>query len=230
MNLIWLIPLCVGAYLVGNVNFSIILARFKHGKDIRKMGSGNAGATNMLRQFGTRWGIVILLLDVTKGVAGALTGYLLYGRGTVDGHIAMYAMGLAVVLGHCFPVIYKFRGGKGVSTIVGVFLVANPLLAAGMFLIGFLYVVIWEYGAVSSIIFVTVLVINQSIEQGDSLTVNLLLASFYVLVIITHRKNIFRILTGGENRASVLKRLKKKTFEKKRAKWLEEDNCNEKIN
>jgi len=222
MDLIWLIPLCIGAYFFGNINFAVILSRIKHGKDIRKMGSGNAGATNMLRQFGTKWGIVILLVDILKGVVVALTGYLLYGVGTVDGHIALYAMGLAVVLGHCFPVIYKFRGGKGVSTVVGVFLVANPLLALGMFFVGLAYVMIWEYGAVSSIIFVTVMVINQSVVQGDSLTVSLLLASFYVLVLITHRKNIFRLLTGGENRASVLKKLKKKNFEKKRQKWLEE--------
>jgi len=223
MDLIWLIPFCIGAYFIGNINFSVFLSRRIKKCDVRKMGSGNAGATNMLRQFGTKWGIMILTLDVLKGLIPALVGYLVYGVGTNDGYIALYSMGLAAVVGHCFPVLLKFKGGKGVATIVGVFLVVNPILALIAFAAAVGYAMIWEYGAVSSFIFVTTLVVAQSITQGASLTITLLLFSFYILVCITHRKNIYRLLIGAESRASILKSIKKKKFEKKKQEWLEEE-------
>ena len=119
------------AYLLGSVSFSILVVRLIAGKDIRQEGSGNAGATNVLRNHGAKAGVVVALLDVAKGAAAvwamrAVTGDPRY----------LAAAALAVVLGHVFPVFFRFRGGKGVATTVGAFLVLAPgatLVVMGLF-------------------------------------------------------------------------------------------------
>ena len=213
-----MIAFCVGSYFIGNINFAIIFSRTRK-KDIRNVGSGNAGTTNMLRAFGFRIALLTLVLDGLKGAVPALIAYFSFGMGTAEGMLALYACGFATVLGHCYPVLYRFRGGKGVATIVGVFFVANPLVAFIAFMVGIIYVLIWEYSAISSLIFVTTMVIYQSLQYNYYLSVNLILFAFYLLVWITHRKNIFRLLTGEESRASILKKLKRKTMIKKQQDW-----------
>jgi glycerol-3-phosphate acyltransferase PlsY len=154
---LWALPIfCVFAYALGHVNFSIIISKLK-GKDIRTIGSGNPGATNMKRAFGLKWALVVLVLDMSKSVVPALLGVALFGGmknydfslfgggSNTNGLIGLYSMGFAAVLGTCFPVlscfsfkkvenkrkfsfdIKKISGGKGVSATMGVFTVANPL-------------------------------------------------------------------------------------------------------
>ena len=224
-NLIWLIPICLVCYVIGNINFSVIISKRKMKKDIRHTGSGNAGTTNMLRAFGFKWAVIILFLDIAKGVATALVGYGLFGFGSTNGTIALFSCGLASVLGHCFPVFYKFRGGKGVATMVGVFMVASPVVAIIAFLIGVIYVFIWEYAAVSSIIFVSTVITHNILIWGDVLVVALLLCGFYFLFCFMHRKNILRLLRGTENKASPLKKLKTKNIAKKQEEWIKEVNA-----
>ena len=211
MDLIWLIPICVGAYFIGNVNLAVILSKRFLRKDIRGLGSGNAGTTNMLRNFGFKWAIVVFLYDILKGVIPVLIMRLLVGE------IAMYAVGLAVVVGHCFPILSRFRGGKGVATLMGAFLVIAPAVTAIAFAIGLLYIMIFEYGAVSSLIFITIIVLWQSVHTTN-LTVHLLLVAFYLLVLFTHRGNILRLLRGRENKARLIKRIRKKFQKPKPAK------------
>jgi glycerol-3-phosphate acyltransferase PlsY len=112
----------VGGYLLGSVSFALWLVRFRTGSDIRKEGSGNAGATNVLRAHGKGLAIAVALLDVAKGTAAVLLVRLV----TADPRYAA-AAGLAAVLGHVFPLFSGFKGGKGVATAVGAFLALAPL-------------------------------------------------------------------------------------------------------
>jgi len=206
-NLIYLIPICIVAYFIGNINIAILTTR--KSRDIRKEASGNPGASNMLRTFGFKRAIVVFLFDVSKGVLPVLIAGLLYGLNAESGRIAMYAAGLSVVLGHCFPVLFRFKGGKGVATMVGVFLVINPLLALAAFGIGLLYVFIFDYAAVSSLLFINIVVLWQLFHDSH-IVIHGMLLGFYFLVMFTHRTNIARILMGQENKAGLLKKLKKK--------------------
>ena len=178
-------------------------------QDIRKSGSGNPGATNMLRTHGFKWGLFTFLFDTLKGTIPALTAALLYGFETNSGQIALYACGFCVVVGHCFPVIYKFRGGKGVSTIVGVMFIANPIVSTISFAGALAYFAVFEYGAMTSFIFITPVIAWKISQEKISLVVCLLLLCFFCLICYTHRKNIKRLLDGTENRAKMFT-LKKK--------------------
>jgi len=222
MSLYWLFLLCTVSYFIGNVNFSVICSRLLLRSDIRKSGSGNPGATNMLRNFGVKWGVAILVLDMLKGTLPALMGLLLYGIGTSNGTIAMYSCGLAAVLGHCFPVIFKFKGGKGAATTVGVFLVINPLLGAVAFVAVLLYGFAFEYASLSSILFITVCVLWEGLVVTHGIAVSVILCVFYVVILLTHRQNIRRLLTGKEQRASPLAKLKRRKMKQKQEIWLQE--------
>lgn len=235
MDLLWLILFCTVAYFIGSVNFAIIYAAWWKRKDPRKIGSGNAGATNLLRAYGFKVAISVLILDVIKGVVPALVAMFVFRvDGTSNGLIALYAVGLATVVGHSFPIYYRFRGGKGVACTLGVFLVANPLVAFIVFIVGLIYVLVMQYSAVSSLLFVTFLCVYQSvyhgigapmpsvpgieeggtpIYEGGSLAIILILFAFMLLNWFTHRKNIQRLLTGFENRAKLLKKLKRASKE-----------------
>jgi glycerol-3-phosphate acyltransferase PlsY len=114
--------LVVLAYLLGSISFAVLLVRATTGRDIRAEGSGNAGATNVLRSHGKKLALLVALLDVAKGVAAVLLVRLV----TADPRWAA-AAGFAAILGHVFPIFYGFRGGKGVATAVGAFLALTPL-------------------------------------------------------------------------------------------------------
>jgi glycerol-3-phosphate acyltransferase PlsY len=114
--------LVIVAYLLGSISFAVLLVRASTGRDIRAEGSGNAGATNVLRSHGKKLALLVALLDVAKGVAAVLLMRLV----TSNPRWAA-AAGFAAILGHVFPVFYGFRGGKGVATAVGVFLALSPL-------------------------------------------------------------------------------------------------------
>jgi glycerol-3-phosphate acyltransferase PlsY len=137
-----------GAYLVGGIPFGYLLVRWRTGRDVRQMGSGNIGATNVLRTTGRAAGVVTLLLDIGKGylavwLAGRLTG------GNVR---AMSAAAVAVMLGHAFPVFLRFRGGKAVASFVGAYLCLAPLpllAALGVFVAA---VAVWRYISLGSIL------------------------------------------------------------------------------
>ena len=147
MQITLLIAVIIFSYLLGNISWARIIASRKH-IDITKQGSGNPGATNTLRTLGGKAGVTVFLLDIIKGVIPALVGVLLFGgyastnvpllvTGTNESYLALYLCGLAAVLGHTLPAIYKFRGGKGIATMFGVFLVAQPILSIVVFAICF---------------------------------------------------------------------------------------------
>jgi len=222
MDLIWLIPLCIGAYLVGNINFSIIVSHIKK-NDIRKHSSGNPGSTNMLRMFGVKWATATLIADMMKGAIPALIGVLLFGGwGSDYGIIALYAAGLSAAIGHCFPVFYKFRGGKGAATMIGIFMVANPILWAIVFVVLFFHFITWEYGAIVSFKFALIMGIVEALRHDTNFVAGLLLIGIFVLILITHRKNIIRLLAGTESKASTLKKLKNKKYNAQKKEWIKQ--------
>ena len=199
--------------MIGNISFAIILSRKKN-NDITKLGSGNPGSMNMLRNFGFKTGFLTLTLDCLKGATPALVGMLTLGE-----H-GLYLAGLGVVLGHIYPVVRKFKGGKGVACTLGVFLVANPLWTLAFFVIAFFYLLFFDYGAIASFIVVTAMTIIEAGAHAGDLMVSILLFLIFFIVFFSHRKNITRLLIGKENKANLkraLSKLKsKKTHEEKK--------------
>jgi glycerol-3-phosphate acyltransferase PlsY len=139
--------LIIGAYLLGSIPFGLILAKLFSGTDVRKEGSGNIGATNVARVVGPLAGVATLILDIAKGAGAVLAAE----RVTNDSATWMILAGIAALVGHCYPVWLKFKGGKGVATAAGVFLVLSPwafLCAAILFV---LIVAYWGYVSLGSI-------------------------------------------------------------------------------
>jgi acyl phosphate:glycerol-3-phosphate acyltransferase len=187
-------------YLLGSIPFGYLLVRVMGGGDIRKVGSGNIGATNVARTSGWSVGVATLLLDAAKGfLAVWLTGHFTGG----NIRFMMYA-GLAAILGHVFPVWLKFAGGKGVATALGVFLaICWPAIATAALLF-ILVVLFWRYVSLASIsaaaalpLFVYMLYAPRH-APPTAISVSTLVAA--VVVIVKHRNNIERLVRGTEPR------------------------------
>ena len=215
----WYALLMIGAYLVGNISFAIILSNAKK-NDITKLGSGNPGTMNMLRNFGFKTGVLTLLLDATKGAVPALIGMLLLGE------YGLFIAGFAVVLGHIYPVFRKFKGGKGVACGLGVFLVVNPLLTLLFFVIAVVYLYFFDYGAIASFIIITAMTVIEAMNHYGDLIVSICLFGIFFVIFFSHRANFTRMLVGKENKANLKKALnslseKKSHKEKKVDKKIE---------
>lgn len=198
-------------YILGNISFARILSKFLK-KDITKQGSGNPGTMNMLRTFGFKIGLLTLALDALKGAAAALYGFFVFGGDMqlINSVIGLYIGGLSCVIGHNFPVFYGFKGGKGVACILGIFAVANPLWSLVAFGISFVYLCIFDYGAIASFIFITVLTILEATKYRANFPMTCILFVLFFLTWFMHRKNIARLLWGKENRVNLTKAFKKK--------------------
>lgn len=184
--------LAVFSYFFGNLNFAIIISKHLN-KDITKMGSGNPGSMNMVRHFGIKYGFLTLVLDTIKGVIPALVGLLCIGE------IGLYVGGCFVVIGHIFPVFYKFKGGKGIASSLGVFWVANPILATIMFFVMLLAIYLIKYGSIASLGYMLVMTVVELILVKPANWVNYIFISvIFLLVIYAHRTNIKRLFQGTE--------------------------------
>ncbi len=209
----WLLAiLVVVCYFLGNINFGRIISRAKH-VDLTKKGSGNLGATNMYRNLGAKLGYLTLLLDALKGIIAALVGYFVFGGADgiyPDALIGLYSCGLAAVVGHIFPVIYKFKGGKGISTTLGVFLVAEPLVMLITFIFCFILVWFVKYVSLASLILVTVGVVVQNLTLPEpNLVITLLTFAIFALTWFAHRKNIERLIVGKENETNIKAKIRR---------------------
>jgi glycerol-3-phosphate acyltransferase PlsY len=202
------------AYLLGSVSGSMVMGRFRH-VDIRKSGSGNAGGTNAFRTQGFRFALAVVIIDVGKGVlAAGLVPLLNLGPlGDALSHEAQaMTCGFMAVVGHCYPVWYGFRGGKGAATAVGALLVIEPLAVLPMLLVWLLTLVFTGWVGLATILAAVTLVpafiwLDASVF---GLLFSLILALFIVFM---HRSNIRNLLNGTEHR-----------FEKIRiANWFRSD-------
>jgi glycerol-3-phosphate acyltransferase PlsY len=198
MPILWLLVFL--GYVLGSIPFGYLLVRARSGRDVRAIGSGNIGATNVARAAGLSTGVATLVLDLAKG----LFAVWLAGQGSGGNiRIMMYA-GLAAILGHVFPVWLKFSGGKGVATALGVFLMISWAAVAAAVAIFAIVVLFWRYVSLGSISaaaalpLLVYLLYAPGHAPPTAVTAATLLSS--VLIIVKHRKNIERLLSGTEPR------------------------------
>ena len=200
---ITMVSLIFGAYLFGNINVSIIISHFKN-RDVRNEGSGNPGTMNMLRSFGIKLGILTLVLDAVKGAVPALLGWWLLGKGEMfsfgTDKIGLFIGGISVVMGHIFPVFYKFKGGKGVAASIGVCFVAAPIVALIAFLVGVVFILTVKIGSLTSFIMTGIPLIYCSVTAFSSgrIIEGVLAAAIYVIILLAHHSNFARIFKGEE--------------------------------
>ncbi len=193
-----LIAILIFSYLVGSIPFGPLVAK-KKDIDLKKIGSGNIGATNVFRVLGKKAGAAVLLLDMSKGIIPVWLGYL---AGLSYWHLV--AIGLMAVIGHLLPLFFHFKGGKGVATATGVFFVLNPVGIAIALSIFIVIVLITRYVSLGSMVGATVIFLSQIFKThpwaGDNLPITLLSILFLLVIVYSHRKNIGRLLAGNENK------------------------------
>jgi len=208
------IIIAVIAYLIGSINFSIILSKRMAGFDIREKGSGNAGTTNMLRAVGKKAAVITLICDILKGVVSILIS-VLAGKiiKNLDNALLVQLAGIFVIIGHTFPVFFKFKGGKGIATALGVLLMINWQIGLICLIFALVLMALTKMvsvGSIAAAILFPILVafIDQNyIVQTSNSNWSYLVFSIIValLVIFNHRANVQRILNGTENRLSFKK-------------------------
>jgi len=194
------------AYFLGNVNPAIIIGKAK-GIDIREQGSGNAGATNALRSLGKKIGAITFVIDVAKGWAGFFIPMIILK----DLPVAMLC-GLCVVLGHMYPAVFGFRGGKGVATAFGVFLAASWLYAVILLAVVAIFAAIFRRVSLSVMIAVVVAIILVfTVTAFNSVIDPLWVIIILAFVVLKHRANIARLIKGEEPKLSFGSRKKAET-------------------
>jgi glycerol-3-phosphate acyltransferase PlsY len=209
MNLIYLVLTLILSYLLGSIATAVWTGKIFHGIDVREHGSGNAGATNVIRVLGWKTGIPVLLIDVLKGWVAAMLPvcFNLAGEGTALLTNYQILAGLAVVTGHIFPVFAGFRGGKGVATIFGVLLAVHPMVTISCLGVFLCVMLITGYVSLSSmsagVAFPLFLLIFFNTPSVFFKIFSILVA---IALIYTHRKNISRLLKGEETKLFKKKR------------------------
>lgn len=196
------ILVCLLAYGFGNFATSYIVGKVSAGIDIRKHGSGNAGATNTFRVLGMKMGIVTFVGDALKGALAVLIGYLIAGEN------GKYLAGMFVVIGHIWPVVLGFKGGKGVATTIGVMIAAMPLYVLMIAPFGILVIAITKYVSLASVLGMFSMPIVMLVRGENTATV-----AFGTIVaamsIFAHRSNIKKLMHGTESKFSFKKKDKK---------------------
>lgn len=212
--MIWLKYVIVAAvaYLLGNISTGVIVSRAFSHTDIRKHGSGNAGATNMLRTLGWAPSLMTLAGDALKAVAAALIG-----RG-IAGEIGTMIAGVCVILGHNWPVLLNFKGGKGIAASLGFIIVTDPIAALILFAQEIALIAVTRYvsvGSISSAILYPVITIIRHWGNAPRIITSLILGG---LALFSHRANIARLISGNENRLDFgkIKEISKKKGEKRK--------------
>ena len=199
------------SYLIGSINFSVLISKRFAGFDVRQKGSGNAGTTNMLRSVGKGAAAITLVCDILKGVAAVVIAFLIGLIAKNEAALLVQIAGIAVVIGHTFPVFFEFKGGKGVATSLGIVLIIN-----------------WKIGLICLVFALAIMAITRMVSLG-SITASVLFAVLtlfirdsyivefefsYIIfgillaafVIFNHRSNLKRIISGEENKLSFNKK------------------------
>ena len=247
MYSLWLTIFGVVSYLIGSINWAVIISKFKK-IDIRKMGSGNPGTLNMSRNLGFKFGLLTFFLDILKGAVPTLAAFFFFGDDKFVNSefyiydFAVYLCGLCVILGHIFPLYFKFKGGKGIASTIGVFLIAESVHGVGWAMVAVMalvaaavFIYITEFGAMGSFIAITPPAISGSIRlfidygkpQGANVINNnigyyivccMLIFGICFFTWFAHRKNIERMLAGDEHPTSF-----KSMLVKAKAKKMQEN-------
>lgn len=200
------IVIAVIAYLIGSINFSVIISKKIAGFDVREKGSGNAGSTNVLRTVGKKAAALTLVCDILKGVVAILLAKVVGNIWKdLDGALLVQLAGIFSIVGHTFPVFFKFKGGKGVATSLGVLLITNWQIGLICLVFALVLMVLTRMVSVGSIgaailyPVLTIFISQNYIVPGSYIISSIILA---VLVVFNHRSNVKRLLTGTENKIS----------------------------
>lgn len=213
--------LVVCGYLLGNVFGAKILCKIT-GDDLSKKGSGNYGTMNTLRSIGAFQGLAVLLFDALKGSLIAFLGYLICGQ------LGLYIGGLAVIIGHIFPVFYHFKGGKGFATFIGVVCVANWIVGVPLFVLLVIMICITKQGAICDLSYALIMAIVNTIMSGSrNPFVYILLWGITALVFWAHRTNIVRIVQHKENKTELASQIKKAFTHKHKDKTNDDTSTTE---
>ena len=197
------------AYVIGSINFSVIISRKYAGFDVREKGSGNAGTTNMLRSVGKKAAAITLGCDILKGVISILIAVVI-GKivKNADKALLVQIAGIAVVLGHTFPIFFEFKGGKGVATSLGVLLMTNwqiGLICLSFAIVIMIFSKMVSMGSVGAAILFPVLTLfirDNYIVEASGFKYFIYSVILAIIVAFNHRENIKRILNGTENKLS----------------------------
>ncbi len=193
-------------YLLGSMNFAIIISKKRYKADIRNFGSGNAGATNMMRTFGKTAAYLTFLGDALKAFVAGMIGYAAWGQ------YGVYIAGLFCILGHMFPIYYKFKGGKGVVTAAISILMCNPIVFLILVLIFLLIAIGTKYISLASVmcmlLYPLVLDRVEKLMGGHAGAYLIIAIANALLVVFMHRENIKRLLAGKESKFSFKKSVK----------------------
>ena len=209
------IVIAIIAYCIGSINSSVILSKKMAGFDIREKGSGNAGSTNMLRSVGKKAALLTLICDILKGVI-AIVIAIIIGKIAKNSNkeLLLQIAGIAVVIGHTFPVFFGFKGGKGVATSLGILLISNWKIGLICLVFALILIVLTRMVSLGScaaaVLFpVLTLFINDSYtvltegKSGSSYFIYSIILA--IIVLYNHRANIKRLLNGTENKLSFKK-------------------------
>ena len=204
------VAVVVFAYLVGSINFAVIFSKMFIKKDVREIGSGNAGATNVLRSGGILPGALTFVFDALKGFVASFAGKIafdyLFNQTQKDIFIPIYGAllcGIACMLGHVFPIFFQFKGGKGVATSVGIFAVCSPIAIIIGLTVFAMITAITKYVSLASVVATVVVVVTSlifRISDAPILPQFIMIFIMGFIVIFKHKDNIKRLLNGTENK------------------------------
>jgi glycerol-3-phosphate acyltransferase PlsY len=211
--------LVILAYSLGSVPTALWVSRSQFNIDIRDYGSGNSGATNTFRVMGPRWGAFVMMVDLLKGLLAVKLAYLLpyYVANDFARTNFQIGLGLAAVLGHIFPIWAEFRGGKGVATLFGLVVGISPWTALGCIGVFLLVLYLTRFVSLSSILaslaFPVFILVVFNVENH---TYRIFAVTVALLVILTHQKNIGRLIRGVESKAPILRHRDRRRMEDRR--------------
>ena len=205
------IVIAVIAYLIGSINFSIIFSKKFAGFDVREKGSGNAGTTNMLRSVGKKAAAITLICDILKGVV-AIGIAILVGQivNAANKSLLVQVAGIAVVIGHTFPVFFGFKGGKGVATSLGVLIMSNWEIGLICLAVAIVFIALTKMVSLGSCVAAILFMIlsyfikdNYIVLEGSGYFIYSVILA--IIVLFNHRTNIVRLIKGKENKISFKK-------------------------
>lgn len=219
------------SYLIGNINFAKIMVRLIKKDDITKKGSGNPGTMNVLRNYGIGLGFLVLLLEAVKaGVPAIISAVLMNGYGLYD--LAFFVSGASVILGQVFPVVYKFKGGKGIACTVGLyFFTSYWWVGIIVFFVSALILYLFDYAFLASLTFVTIMTIVllvHEIRAGVQYLwiIIVLISLIWVFAMINHRSNFKRFFANKENKTGFRHKILMATSKKYR-EWIKQEEIKE---
>lgn len=203
MNIALLVVL---AYLIGSLPTAVLVSKYIYGIDIREHGSGNAGATNTFRILGAKAGVGVMLVDMLKGFLAVKLVY--FSHLTAEPYVNLEVfLGLAAVLGHIFPIWADFRGGKGIATLFGMILAIQPLVAVSLVAVFVFMLFITRYVSLSSIsASIAFPLLILFIFREPELSYRLFAIATACLVVLTHYKNIGRLIHGNESKVAMFRK------------------------